>query len=434
MSARSALQIRYHFEPVRDDQRSPLAEIARNISNISETAPWLLPELRVGSASIAARGVLSLPEYESPARVRLRAIEIAGESIIENEHDAIGQIRRTNYPDGTTVCYSWDTHSRMTEAQLPNSEKIVWSYDSNDKLVSITYPGSNIFRIEYNNEGQIKRQYYPDGWGIAFDYDASRRLFSANSRSGATTIRRTDVGELHSVEFTSNGRVHGIEFTQDGLSLSFVPASSGGGVGTVASPLGLWRFDGDGAARDMLLSDGERFYAVPSKRANQSIFWSSSGQSSFEYSSLNQLRACLFHDGTRLVFHGSGDPTKVYAVTAQSVSLYEYGSDRRLLHIRNSDGSYARFSYRRNGTLRRIETASGAIETRFEENGRLQQIVLPTGATANIAYTSGGIPSHMAVRRVRGDGYGAAMVAARTFWQLSALASTLRLYDVVVAT
>jgi RHS repeat-associated protein len=115
---------------------------------------------------------------------------------VQTDVDHLGMPTRVSLPDGRTISFTRDEVGNMTKIVDSVLGAIAYQYDLMDRLSTVTYPGANVVSYGYDAAGNLQRVTYPDGRVVHYTYNANGWLTEVIAGTGTTRFEYDKVGRF----------------------------------------------------------------------------------------------------------------------------------------------------------------------------------------------------------------------------------------------
>ena len=301
-------------------------------------------------------------------------------------YNAHGQLTGKNYPDGTSVAYTYDAAGRLTSA-TDAAGTISLTYDARGFIATIEYPSGHGYTFQYNDAGQRTQRVGEDGYTLNYGYDAAGRLASLSDG---------DAVQLVQYAYDDNGRVS--QETRANGSYTVYVYDAAGRITRLSNH----------AASAAVQSQFEYTY---DPNGNPVTITTPQGTTTCAYDAAGQLVSVTRPDGHTLSYQydAAGNRSAVFDNGAQtscaSNQLNQY-----------TQIGAAQFQYDADGNLIARTDAGGTTTYQYDAENRLTRIVTPADGTYDYTYDALGYRSAVAhdanITRYVHDPSGLANVAA----------------------
>jgi RHS repeat-associated protein len=116
------------------------------------------------------------------------------------ERDAVGHVRVTHLPDGTTMAADYFAGGNLRSITPPGKPAHVFAYTSMDELQSITPPSvlgdTSSTQMSYSTDGELDLTVTPEGSTIDPIFDAFGRLEQINTPEGSVATTYNAAGQI----------------------------------------------------------------------------------------------------------------------------------------------------------------------------------------------------------------------------------------------
>lgn len=284
-------------------------------------------------------------------------------AVTDYEHDAVGRLTATHYPDGRSVLYTYDQNgNRATLTDQRGTTHFV--YDARNRLAAVYYPGLNPIEYGHDHAGNLSSMTYPDGRTISYTYDGDNRLTGVTDGTGTTGFTYDAATGRLAAQTLPNGVITSYAYDADGRLVDVVHRTAGG-----ALLQGFhYTLDGNGL-RTAVRQD------TPS----------GSSTTSYTYDALLRLSQVAYPDGRTVAYTYDqlGNRSSMIDSVAGATE-YVYDADNRLLRAGEETFTYdARgnmvqrtgpagttdYLWDADSRLVRVETGAGVVEFEYDGDG-----------------------------------------------------------------
>jgi YD repeat-containing protein len=322
---------------------------------------------------------------------RIKTLRNGNGIVTTYTYDPAGRLTRTEATNGAVVTMTYDTLSRRT-AMTDLSGTTFYEYDDLDRLIKVI-TSDNATKGDaddltlgygYNVAGYITAITYPGGEQVTYSYDDAGRMKTAVNDSLGFTATYTYAptsGLLQKVE-RSNGVRTEYSFNNMGRLNGVKHSKTTGGITTLGDY--VYTLNALGNATELVIT-------LPSgvKREN------------YEYDGLDRLNKVTYSTGAgtdpnakivTYTYSGAGNrlTEKVeQAGIVQKLWTYTYGSENRLLSIKDQSGTEVRrYVYDAAGNRLQKITPDGTTFYAYDERNLLTSARTPTDT---ISYVFNGL-------------------------------------------
>lgn len=165
--------------------------------------------------------------YSYDSRGLLTGLSLPGGIASSYSRNSLGLITTVTDPNGNSWNRSYDQAGRMTERRDPMGNSWSYAYDVRDRISKIDFPASEV-NLTYDAVGNLLRRLYSDGTDLNYSYDNLNRLISSNglslsydannniTASNGIAITRDAVGRIQSVTLAA-GKTFNYGYDSRGL-------------------------------------------------------------------------------------------------------------------------------------------------------------------------------------------------------------------------
>ena len=322
----------------------------------------------------------------------------------EYVYDALGNLERVIYPDGSEESYTYDAEGRTLTSTNRQGKTSSYEYDKVGRQTSASAPDGSTTSSEYDARGQVLSQTDERGRTTRYVYDeAGRNTLVTNaigqqteyaySLNGSLQSMTDAAGRVTSYQYDANGRRSGTSFT-DGSS-----------VGTSYDEAGRVTSERDQAGRETqyaydwrgkLLSVTDALDQVTTfsydEVGNMLTQTDAEGQTtSFEYDNLGRMtrRTLPLGQDATMTYDGEDNLIETTDFNGATIS-FTYDSDGRVLSKSYPDGSSISYTYAPDGSQDTVTDARGTTTLSYDDMGRLERKEDPDTGTLSYAYDPAG--------------------------------------------
>ena len=122
----------------------------------------------------------------------------ANGNTITYSYDGLNRLLKKTYPDSTTTSFTYDAKGNMLTAANA-AIAYTLTYDASGRVTSVTDANSRTAGYQYNALGNKKKTTYPDGSVVSYNYDNAGLLTAiVNGGGGHTPISTTASADARS--------------------------------------------------------------------------------------------------------------------------------------------------------------------------------------------------------------------------------------------
>jgi YD repeat-containing protein len=300
------------------------------------------------------------------------------------EYDTLLRRSRMVWPDGTIRSFSYDSRDRLIGVTDERGRRHTLEYDRNGRLISWIDTAGQRRLYSYDSGNRLAVHTEPGGRAWRFAYDALGRLETRTDPSGAVLRYRYDragrvieisdaVGRLFAITYDANGRAASVT---DGAGLTARYGRDAlGRITEITEPGGrVLRFDYDAAGRIAAVRNplGEiTRFTYRRGGLPQAETLPGSEAVSFEYN--NDSLLTRVSDAAGGVWNFERNASGLVAAATDPLgrrTQFTWGNRRRLIGVRQPDGTTATLAYDPAGQFNRIAYSDGTeIEIQRDERG-----------------------------------------------------------------
>jgi RHS repeat-associated protein len=277
-------------------------------------------------------------------------------------YNALGQNTSVTAPNGGTTSKKYDEMGRMTEIIDPNGNKTSYSYDSLGQLTDQTDPLGNTVHYEYDKNGNQTKVIDPLGNESNFSYDEENQLVQVTDPLGKSTQMEYDLLGNRTSMTLPNHTTWSYSYNERGQ------------MDKVEEPTGT-------ATR----------YAYDNAGRLHSVLNGNNQTTSYTYDSLGNLESVTDPLGASETFLYDANRNKIQASDRNgNVVQYDYDERSRLTSVQSNDGASITYRYDGEGHRTSMTDQTGKTSYHYNENGQLEEKVLPDGKSISYSYDLAG--------------------------------------------
>lgn len=324
--------------------------------------------------------------YEYDEVGRITAVNLSNGKKIKYSYDEYGNISKLTYPDNTTVQYTYNELDQLTQIKDRQGKTTKYDRDANGNITKVTRPNNTYSTIEYDDMGNVikvvnmgKNPYYgieEELSAFAYTYDNSGFITGEVAKNGrrieASQYEYDERGQLVKVSQTvteNNKFVEETEmvYTYDGAGnrLSAVKTSSDKTLCNIQ-----YTYNDNSQITDIEsdCDDDKQTHIVLTYDENGNLKNTTCNDTEkvrdYTYDNENRLKA-VKENGSLLM-----------------AALYDGNGDRifRLDYRKNSD-----YVSNQAGTAENVYYPSGSVESAYDADVILNEMLIPNGVTNNTA-------------------------------------------------
>ena len=320
--------------------------------------------------------------YEYDSRQRL-ARAAADDVSVTLDYDAVSNLTRQSFSDGTVLDYAYDSNNRLVAAN-----GLTLAYDAGGRII-----GSNGLQLSRDRNGRVATVTYGEGKVVSYGYDA--RGFPETISDwvgGETRFSYNQAGDLTSTTFP-NGVVESYTYDQNGLpatikttrgetelaSITLERDAAGQIVraerstpASLVSPAGVRSLSYDaahqiaGADYDVLgrlTNDSLRTYTWD-PASNLTSYSGTDGMASFTYDALGQRLSRSSSGSTETYILNYGVPLPVVAAVLENdvpTAYYVWAPNGSLMHRIDADGDRRFYHFDEAGSTSFLSDDAGNV-------------------------------------------------------------------------
>ncbi len=194
-----------------------MGRITRYVSPLANVIEWTYDSMGRVTATTNPVGETTTTSYNANGQVS--SVALAGSSIVVSyERNVLGQITNLTDPNGSIWERAYDTQGRLTFIADPLGNATSFDYDVVNRPSRITLPEGTL-DLTYDAVGNVTRKLYSDGTDLNYGYDQRNLItsadgvsitYDANGRiveSNGLTVARDDAGSVTSIIYAANKEV-----------------------------------------------------------------------------------------------------------------------------------------------------------------------------------------------------------------------------------
>ncbi len=377
----------------------------------------------------AARSGRSIPPATRGNFPRIaRRIDAAGNAT-DLQYDAIGNLVRTTYPDGSTELATYDAENRVQSQTGRDGVTTTFTYDAAGRRTSTTHPDGSVTRNTYDTVGRVLTT--ADGRGNVTSYAYAANQQTVTSPTGSVVIHRQDGSGRRVSTIDALGRVTSRTFDSAGNTLRVTHPDNSTATTTYdlakrrtgeTDPAGrTTAFAYDAAGRLIRVTDAAGgvttyTYDAAGNRATQTNASGRTIQMSYDAGGLmttrtrpSGLRESFAHDAQgNIVSHASAAGQTASqsfdtagrlvrrTVPGRSVTFgyspggrrltaggetFTYDAMGQLVHAQNAAGDVVQYQYDTTGNTTSVTTGAGTTRYTYDADNRLLTVADAAGIT-----------------------------------------------------
>ncbi|MGJ8726753.1 MAG: DUF6531 domain-containing protein [Roseibacillus sp.] len=300
-------------------------------------------------------------EYDSKGKRILTRNALGHE--IRSEYDPKDRLVKTIDPLEQEISYEYDKLDRRFAVTNKRSHRTTTLYDPAGRVLETRAPDMTaIARYEYDEEGNVLKQFDADGNFSEFGYDALGRLISTIDPLGRTTYSTYDT--LGRVRKITDARNHATEYTYDDL---------GRLIEVLDAHENVTRYTYD--------ESGNRL----------SMFDPRGKETSYEYDNLGRLIKETEPEGTFYAYTYDAVGNRLTRRDPNNVTTnYEYDSLNRLTKIGYPAGADTTFTYDALGRRTQMQDGLGTSTWDYDKLSRITSYTNPFTETLEYGHDENG--------------------------------------------
>lgn len=352
----------------------------------NEEDPQALYGYDLDGKRISMDDVAGTTGYEYDEVGRITAVNLSNGKKIKYSYDEYGNISKLTYPDNTTVQYTYNELDQLTQIKDRQGKITKYDRDANGNITKVTRPNNTYSTIEYDDMGNVikvvnmgKNPYYnisEELSAFAYTYDNSGFITGEVAKNGrrieTSQYEYDERGQLVKVSQTvteNNKFVEETEmvYTYDGAGnrLSAVKTSSDKTLCNIQ-----YTYNDNSQITDIESNcdDDKQTHIVLTYDENGNLKNSTCNDTEkvrdYTYDNENRLKA-VKENGSLLM-----------------AALYDGNGDRifRLDYRKNAE-----YVSNQAGTAENVYYPSGSVESAYDADVILNEMLIPNGVTNNTA-------------------------------------------------
>ncbi|MBP5433034.1 polymorphic toxin-type HINT domain-containing protein [Ruminococcus sp.] len=268
-------------------------------------------------------------------------------------YDAMDNLTKLAYPDGSYVEYAYDDFGRMTSMGTPYGTT-AYTYDDLDRIVRITDKNGAVVSYRYDANGNRSETVYPNGQKTVYNYDKLNRLVSEYTVDDKDNV-------ILKYEYTIGKAGEKTSVAENDRTVDYVYDK-------------LYRL----VAEAVTDSDGKvTRYSYTYDKVNNRISKTVDGEvTSYTYNELNQL---VKENDTLYEYDEAGNLVSVTA--PDKSSLFAYNADNKMIRAtvqQGNDVSVEEYEYDFAGNRVSKKTENDYVHYLNDISGELSYVIAET--------------------------------------------------------
>ncbi len=315
--------------------------------------------------------------YSSDNRIKY-VVNPKGITAITNEYDIQGRIIKQSFPDNTSMTYEYDDEKMITVATEQNGNKVTYSHD------------------ELNRH--VKTSYYDGEESYTYNYRNLKTSFT-DKRGNTTRFAYDDRGHLTKI-VDAKGNKTSITYRADGKPMSVKGAKgevykytygTGGKLFEIRNPLGETNrfYYSNGNLEQTRNAAGALTSFTYDERGNVNTITDPDGVvTEYEYDKLNRVVKTITADGA-VTKYEYDDADRITRTTDALSNTREYTYDEmgKVVAAREADGTVKNFEINVMGRVSKIVDEAGNVtEITYNVMGKQEEVCLPNGGVIKYEY------------------------------------------------
>lgn len=315
--------------------------------------------------------------YSQDGRIS-NVINPKGITAISNEYDDQGRIRHQSFPDSSEMTYEYDDDKREVTATEQNGNRVVYTHDELERHTGTRYYDGEE-KFTYNLRNQKISATDKRGHTTHFAYD----------RRGHLTKVVDALGNKTSITYNANGKPMAVKgpkgeeyrYSYDAL----------GRLYQYSNPLGETNrfYYSDRNISSIKASNGAETNYEYDERGNVTKVTDPDGvATSYEYDELNRVTATISADGMRTTFEYDNADRIIRTTDALGLTKeYAYDSTGKVIWEKETDGSEKKYDIDVMGRVYKITDEEGRVtEIAYNSMGKQEEVTLPNGGKIHYEY------------------------------------------------
>ena len=314
-----------------------------------------------------------------------------------------GVLVRVTDSEGGEVTYGYETREEgehkeyfLTDVTYPNGSTRKYIYDKAGRIQSVISPdGIVALKNEYDENGRVLHQVFPDGGEMSYSYDDERHIVTATEQNGLKVRYLSDelgrhigtryVGldegftkqddsredEIIEEKFTYNNKSQKTSVTDKNGNTTRYSYDRGGHLTRVVGPEGLnesYTYDAEGRLLSKKDSEGNRY--------------------KYTYDFEGNLYSVTDPEGNRIKYYYKDGKIVRIKDAEENQTGIAYDENGNISSITDAAGVTLKYICDKRGRVEKTIDAEGN-ETlySFDDNGNITEVIDPVGNTTSYRYT-----------------------------------------------
>ena len=326
-------------------------------------------------SSISVTGKVTKYDYDELNRLITKTYANGGAE--SYEYDGVGNVTKHTAVNGAVTKYVYDALGRNTQIADALGNNCYYTYTDKGLIESYKDFNGNTYNYEYDLNGNCTKITLPDETSISYEYDLRGRNISQTNQLGEKTV------------FAYDGLDRLVSVTDANENVWKYTYNESGNITSVTDPKGnttAYGYDEYGRLVKTTLplemySTNE--YNVKGELISYTDF--NSKKATYSYDKYGKKTSVKYADSSKsdYVYDDFGRLIKVTFTDGEStqVTEYSYNSVDGLEKVTNSDGTYVKYDYFADGSLKSVETNFGTTQYTYDKLGRLATVTDENGTT-----------------------------------------------------
>lgn len=376
-------------------------------------------------------GIHTLMSYDGNCNpIEIKSISNIGTITETLAFNAESQITSYTDPNNNTTAFVYDSKGNLIENNKPLGVSTKFSYNSNGTMAYVDIPDEGRISFNYNSYGNVSKSEFQTGKISTYSYDAVSRLITNTDEDGSNTSYTYDANDN---VITENINPTGLALTTTNtydVNDNLTNVSSPKGNNTIlnydfnsdallSEQLGSftksWTYNEDGSIKTATDRNGKTdTYSYFTDNNNKKGLLKNDGYAEYDYD--NKLHLSLIKkDGNTIDYLNDdfGRPKEItYNGTTNHKISYQYDNNsniikrtyplingtrlelslvydalNRLVEVKNTqtNKSYVKYTYRKNGKLQKEELGNGLVVQYFyDQYANQNKIITSLSISGNV--------------------------------------------------
>lgn len=167
------------------------------------------------------RGPRGTVDLSRDDKGRVTRVTLENGDVVQAGYDELDNVSSLRDADGEVTAYDFDGAGRLTRLEYPDGSDVRLGYQGEMMLPSrIDRASGRFIEMEYGVEGELVHTEASSGYSVAYEYNDSGSLATAND--GVSTVVRTEDGIGRLVAETQGVHTVSYEYSSDGRTVTVV--------------------------------------------------------------------------------------------------------------------------------------------------------------------------------------------------------------------